>query len=513
MARPGEAQLREDMGRFATDPHGFVKYAFPWGEGELVDYTGPDEWATKVLVEMRDRLQAGDSLDDVIRIAVASGHGIGKSALMGWIVLWCLCTMEDSLGVITANTEQQLRTKTWPQVTKWYNLCIAKHWFELTDTSLYSTAPGHEKTWRFDRVTWSANNTDAFAGLHNLGRRVVLLFDEASSIADKVWEVAEGALTDVGTQIIWIAFGNPTKNQGRFFECFNRFRARWFRLQVDSRTVKITNKKQIGQWIDDYGEESDFVKVRVRGIFPARSSNQLIATEDVDAAMKREAVALVTDPLILSVDVARFGVDQSVIRRRRGRDARTWPAVKLRGADGVLVAQHVMRLCKEHEGRGEVVDAIFIDETGGWGGSPIDHLRYMGFDVVGVNFAAASPKPGFANMRMYIWAEMRAWIREGGALPEDEDLKTDLVNQTYDFAGAKDGGAMILTSKEAMKLDGFDSPDDGDALAISFAFPVISRALRRREAMEDARLDRLTQKRGESGRQDSDWDYDPLANA
>jgi hypothetical protein len=93
---------------------------------------------------------------------------------------------------------------------------INRHWFTYTATALYSADPAHEKTWRVDMTAWSENNTEAFAGLHNKGKRLLLIFDEASAIPDLIWEVAEGALTDEQTEIIWACFGNPTRNSGRF---------------------------------------------------------------------------------------------------------------------------------------------------------------------------------------------------------------------------------------------------------------------------------------------------------
>ena len=86
------------------------------------------------------------------------------------------------------------------------------HWFDVRATSIRSQVPGHETSWRADFITWSEQNTEAFAGLHNKGKRILLIFDEASAIADPVWEVAEGALTDQNTEIIWLAFGNPTRS-------------------------------------------------------------------------------------------------------------------------------------------------------------------------------------------------------------------------------------------------------------------------------------------------------------
>src|SRR6476646_7515831 len=282
-----EQQLVEDIASFTHDPLGFVLYAFDWGHGELTKFPdGPDTWSREVLDEIGQKLRAGviTGLSEAIQIAVASGHGIGKSALVSWLVIWAMSTREDTKGVVTANTDNQLRTKTWAEVSKWYRLCICKHWFKFTATSIYSTDPEHEKSWRIDMIPWSISNTEAFAGLHNQGNRILIVFDEASAIDDKIWEVAEGALTDEDTEIIWVAFGNPTQNVGRFRECFRRFRHRWSCRQIDSRTVRIANKAQLDKFVADYGEDSDFVKVRVRGMFPSASAKQFISTEDVDAA-------------------------------------------------------------------------------------------------------------------------------------------------------------------------------------------------------------------------------------
>ena len=161
------------------------------------------------------------------------------------LVKWALDTCEDTRVVVTANTEKQIINKTWPEVTKWANLAITRDWFKPTATGLISTQPGRERSWRADAVTWSENNTEAFAGLHNKGKRIVLVFDEASGIADKVWEVAQGALTDEGTELIWIVRGNPTKNTGGFRECFGKRRNLWRTRQIDSRTVEGTNKEYL----------------------------------------------------------------------------------------------------------------------------------------------------------------------------------------------------------------------------------------------------------------------------
>jgi hypothetical protein len=124
--------------------------------------------------------------------------------------------MPDTRVVVTTNTDLQLRIQTWPEVTKWHRLTINRDWFKATATAVFSAEPERERLWRADAIPWSVETTEAFAGLHNKGRRVILIFDEAPAISDKIWEVSEGALTDGETEIIWLAFGNPTRNSGRF---------------------------------------------------------------------------------------------------------------------------------------------------------------------------------------------------------------------------------------------------------------------------------------------------------
>ncbi len=301
-----ERQLVDAIAGFAHDPLGFVRFAYPWGEAatELADAAGPRDWQQKLLMELGRRLREGHELGQQLPIlmARASGHGVGKTTVAAWVLHWALSTMPDARVVVTANTDGQLRTKTWPEVTKWHRLSINAHWFRATATAVYSVDPAHERLWRADAIPWSEENTEAFAGLHNKGRRVILIFDEASAIADKIWEVSEGALTDEDTEIVWLAFGNPTRNTGRFRECFGRFRHRWQTGHIDSREVEGTNKAQLEQWVTDYGEDSDFVRVRVKGVFPHAGSMQFIAADLVEAAVARKQADLprvAGEPLVM----------------------------------------------------------------------------------------------------------------------------------------------------------------------------------------------------------------------
>ncbi len=473
-----DQELAEFIASFTHDPYGFVLAAFPWGEkGTPLEHeAGPRVWQAETLKEIGEKLRAGyetgAALMPVLK-AITSGHGIGKSALISWIVWWALSTMTDAKVVITANTEPQLRTKTWPEISKWARVAINSHWFNVLGLSIVSSVPERAKTWRCDAVTWSETNLEAFAGLHNLGRRIVLLFDEASGIADKVFEVAEGALTDEGTEIIWLAFGNPTQPIGRFFECFGKQKARWNGRKIDSRTVEGTNRALFQQWLEAYGEDSDFFRVRVRGEFPRAGSMQFIGQDLVDEAAKRQPEPFLTDATIIGVDVARFGGDQTVIAVRRGRDARLWPWVKLRGADTMTIVAKVIEVADKIK-----ADAIFVD-GGGVGGGVVDRLRQLGRDVFDIQFGAAADRlpiggevHGYANKRTEMWGHMRDWLKTG-TIPDDPELQADLAGPQYGY-GFKDGRDVIqLERKQDMQRRGLSSPDCGDALALTFAYPVI----------------------------------------
>lgn len=466
-----KAKLIRLARRWQRDPLAFAQNAFPWGVGTLAGMKGPDEWQTRVLTAVRDQIRAGKSFDEVFRLAVASGNGIGKSCLVAWLCLWAVSTMADTRGVVTANTETQLRTKTFAELAKWFNLCIFRPWFDMSATSITSRQPGHEKTWRIDAVPWSENNPEAVAGMHNKGKRLLIVFDEASGIADSIWEAIEGAQTDKDTQIMWLCFGNPTRNTGRFYECFNRYRHRWLHWNVDSRTAIASNKDQIQQWVEDYGEDSDFVKVHVRGVFPSSSAMQFIPRSVVDAAASRTLphVDYTRMVAIVGVDVARFGDDQSVITTRFGLDARSMKRQRFRSLDGWDLGAKVAELYNDLKKQGVRKIIINVD-AGGVGASPIDWLRRNGYPVNSINFGAAVvDKARYKNLRAEMWARMRAWLEAGGCIDDDEDLISDLTGVEYGYTPTNQ---LLLEKKEDMKARGLPSPDNADSLALTFALQV-----------------------------------------
>ncbi len=451
------------------DPLLFVEQAYPWGEGDLKG-KAIRGWQRDYLIELGEKLKAGKTnAFKAIQESTASGHGIGKSALVAWLIDWAMCTHEDTKGVVTANTETQLKTKTWAELAKWRRMSAFNKWFTLTATALFSSDPAHEKTWRIDMIPWSERNTESFAGLHNEGKRIILIFDEASAIPDAIWEVSEGALTDPETEIIWAVFGNPTRANGRFRECFRRYRKRWHTRSIDSRTVKgASNPEKIKEWVEDHGEDSDFVKIRVRGVFPATSSSQFIPGDVIEQAMSGPATSLLDDPLVMSLDVARGGDDECVFRFRRGLDGRSMAPIKYPGADmrdSMKLVAVACELLDRHK-----PTAFFVDETG-LGGPLVDRIRQLGHDnCYGIQFSAKSPDARYANMRAYMYFKLLEWFRAGGKVEDSDSLRMELEATDYEPHNARDQ-LKLIGKKEIKKLLGI-SPDDADALALLHAMPV-----------------------------------------
>lgn len=289
--------------------------------------------------------------------------------------------------------------------------------FVLDGTVLRSGEKDKRVTWRTDAIPWSSSNPEAFAGLHNAGRRIVVMYDEASAIDDTIWETTEGAMTDEDTEILWLVFGNPTRPTGRFHSCFTTQSHRWHTWNIDSRDVEGTNKAQLNAWVEDYGEDHDFVRVRVRGQFPRSAANQLIATEDVVQAMERDGdiTPSLRDPLILGIDVARLGEDESVLMWRKGRVAGAHATRTFRRLRIPTLKRRIEEAIQETR-----PNYVFID-GGGPGGALVDMLLEDGYDVREVAFGGRPDDEDYANKRAEMWARMRDWLDgEQPSLPWDD---------------------------------------------------------------------------------------------
>lgn len=476
-------EIQAELAEFVHDPLGFVMSAFPWGEGEMAKEHGPREFQKRFLREIGDHLENIETRHKPFRKAISSGHGIGKSALLAWISCWGLSTFEDCKVIVMAGTGDQLKTKTQPEVAKWFRRAYNSELFEVNVTSVKVREAGREQTWRLDFLTWSEENPQASAGAHNAGKRLIIIYDEAVGIPDVIWQTQEGAFTDADTEIIMIAFSQCARSSGMFFEATHGSqRARWRAEVIDSRTVEGVNVEEINESISLYGDNSDHVRVRWLGLYPLAGEGKFIDLQLVQDAQTRAVLVLSDEPLIAGVDLSWGGSDDTVVRFRRGLDGRSIPPIKIRGEftkNPAVIRERLADVLRSKYD-GQPVSMMFLDNSGvgGNAGTILAGLLQLGLkNVMGVNFGDQAIHDQFYVLRRdEMWGGMKDWLRNGGAIDQDKDLAADLQKPVL-ISDIKQ--RIKLESKEDMKRRlskmGLDStsPDDGDALALTFALPVV----------------------------------------
>lgn len=464
----------------------FVKFIYPWGQPgtPLEHHKGPRDWQLELLQEVTLHIKNNKNAmlqnlpPEVFQEATSSGRGIGKSAILAWIDHWFRSTRIGGTCVVTANTESQLTSRTWPEFGKWLTMALNSHWFEKTSTSirpqqwfqsLIKDELNIDSSYYYSQAqSWSEENPDAFAGVHN-PHGIMVLYDEASGIPFPIWNVTEGFFTEPVLDRYWLVFSNPRRPSGAFFECFHKNRDFWRRRHIDARTVEGTDLKVYEKIIKQNGEDSDVARVEVKGEFPSQGVNQFFNRDIVRRAQTRNVSPDKYAALIMGVDIARGGPNKTVIRFRQGRDARSIKPVKLRGYDNMQVAYKVAELIEKYN-----PDAVNIDA--GAGSGVIDRLRELGYKVNEIWFGATTTKESpYFNKRTDMYGKARDWL-EFGAIDDDKDLEDDLLGLEYIFAG-RDGDKMALESKKEMEKRGLASPDDGDAFVLTFAVPVARRNL------------------------------------
>jgi hypothetical protein len=463
-----EEALRRMMSDLALDPLGFVQTAYAW---PIHNEPGPDDFQRDFLMALGEAVRARrfDGIHPVlpIRMGISSGHGPGKTVLTAWICHWLMSTRRNCRGTVTANTNDQLERKTWAAVREWYQWLITRHWFEINAKAMFRIGEARPM-WNVAPQSCAEENSEAFAGQHAKESTSFYVFDEASAIPEKIWKVAEGGLA-TGEPMIF-AFGNPTRNVGEFHRiAFGTGRDRWTIQVLDTRHTKFSNKTLIQEWIDDYGEDSDFVRVRVRGLPPNQSETQFIGADRIYQAQINLPAMVEHEPLICGVDVSGGGASQTVCAFRRGNDARSIHWITLSGDQTTAHDRQVVvaRLAQAIEDYGPMimnVDSAF--------GSPIvERLKQLGYGPIvrEVNFGAEAPDPHDGNQRAYQWRLMRDWLPKGCIDQKDHRLAADLGAPGYHLNRKQQ---LILEPKEAMQRRGVASPDRGDALSLTFAAPV-----------------------------------------
>ena len=420
----------------------------------------PDAWQARVL----------EAFPHHQRLAMKACKGPGKTAVEAWLAWNFLLTRIEPKVAAVSVTAENLADNLWSEMAKWQQRSpLLQATFEWNKTRIFCRRS--PETWWMSARSWSktadrAQQGSTLAGLH--ADNVLFILDESGGIPDAVMASAEAALSSCVEGHI-VQAGNPTHLEGPLWRACTSERALWHVTEITADPDDPMRSTRVkADWARDqiqkYGADNPWVLVNVFGRFPPGSLNTLIGPDDCREATRRfyrpEDVA--GHARVLGVDVARFGDDASVIFPRQGLIAHR--PLKFRNLDGTQGAGIVAHKWKEWG-----ADAVFIDDTGGWGASWIDNLRRIGHHPVGVGFAGRPNDPRYENKRTEMYFEAIEWIRGGGALPDVPELIAALSQTTYSFRGDR----LLLEPKDQVKQRLGYSPDDADAFALTFAQPAL----------------------------------------
>jgi len=453
---PIDPALADEILSCHDDPYRFVLFAFDWGTGELADWPGPDEWQTAFLKKLRDAIRTRQP-GDVIKMAVKTGRGVGKTAMESWLIMWLMSTRPNFAGFATANTGDQLDDKLWRELALWHQRAINKDWFKWTATRFFHIdAP---TTWGVDALKQNEHNPDALGGLHNAGRGQCAIVDEGSGIAGAIYDVIEATMTDPDSFVF--VFGNPLRKSGRFYEIFTRFAHRWLPFTIDSRTSRVANQNTIRQSIEDYGLDSDYVRMNVLGEFPKQDAQTLIPLPLIEAAYTREVAGNERYKPVWGLDVARFGDDRTALcirRHRKVEKMESW-----RELDTMQTAGRVKAMWDD--AATDDRPSVIVVDVIGIGAGVVDRLRELDLPVRALNVSEQpAVKSKFHRLRDEMWWKGREWFEGMNVSCTDRAVGGELADVLYGFTSA---GQIKVEPKQDIKERLGRSPDVGEAFLLS----------------------------------------------
>lgn len=454
-ARDRIKEWRRDPVKFAREVFNFV----------------PDHWQVDAMNAL------GGEYKPARRLCMKACTGPGKSAtlaVMGWHRLMCFAGKgEHPKGAALSITADNLKDNLWAELSKWQQRSpLLKAAFTWTKEKIY--ANDHPETWFLSARSFAKDaNAEAvgraLSGLHS--QYPFVLLDETGDMPVAVGRAANQIFTGNPRDAAIIQAGNPTSTSGLLYESCTRASDSWeiITITADPQDPKRTPRVSVDhaeEMIRTYGRDNPWVMATILGLFPPTGFNALLGPDDIDAAVKRSyrIEDISNAPVVIGGDVARQGDDSSALARRRGRVA--YPIRTLRIPDTMLLAQQFIMESKAHD-----ADGFFVDETGGYGAGVIDAMRSLGSDCIGVQFGGRPNDYRYYNKRSEMYFELAKWVKEGGQLPDDKELKEELCATTFVYQGDK----FRIVEKEIIKDQIGRSPDKADALALTFAFPVAKR--------------------------------------
>lgn len=443
------------------------------------------------------------SLRDYPMTSVRSGHGIGKSAVEAWSIIWFLVTRPFPKIPCTAPTEHQLSDILWAEISKWLRSSdVLREEIIWTKERVYMK--GHPEEWF--AVARTATTPEALQGFH--AEHVLYVIDEASGVPDKVFEPVLGAMTTEDARLLMM--GNPTRLTGFFYDSHHKNREQYNAMHVDGRDSPHVSKKFVQQIIDMFGLDSDVFRVRVAGQFPKATPDSLIAMEWCENAAKLNQAARGTR-IDIGIDVARYGDDSSVLYPVADK-GKSMPyeqynhnrTTEIAGYAVIMIKHYaieaqadVIRVKVDCDGLGVgVYDNLFdqryemaeeIDKErrrraeespeyrAHWTENESEEIPEINLEFFECHFGGAGGKVDqddpveYSNSTGVMWGTVRKYLKEGKLqLPDDDALFSQLSNRKYTVN--KDG-KLELERKESMKKRGVKSPDIADALALAMYDP------------------------------------------
>ena len=438
-------EWREDAVAFVRDM---------WGSEVL-----RDAQQVSILRAMSPRWAGRDADGKLIQnVAVKSGKSTGKTTAEAWLGLrWLLIWEQCKVGV-TSPSGPQMESVLKPELRHWLGLMPAAWQMKLraTNDGVYASDAPSERFLEF-RVA-ARDRPESMQGIH--APHVLWIVDEAAGIVERaLWGHIEGCWSDPDAWIL--ACSNPTRMACRFFDFFNADRAEWQRLTLSSELSSFGGKAFAERIIKKYGLDDDYTRAHVLGEFPKAYFNSMMSDALVSGAMGKEIrdEDVAHAPVIIAADTNYFGDDPSCIYLRQGLRAKwlgTYPKISTDRMAGLLA-----RFEDEYK-----ADAVLVDMGGTGGGGVYDCLKTMGRKPIKVWFGGAAVNDRrFMNCRVEMWWSVREWLEGGGAIPDREELKTDLTGPTYWYQA---GNKVQMESKEDMRARGLASPNEGDGLVMTF---------------------------------------------
>ena len=417
---------------------------------ETVLHATPQKWQRKAL----------DAIAQNDRVAIKSGHGVGKTAFESWVVLWWLMTHYPCKVAVTANSAHQLSDVLWTEIDRWARNMPSAFKDLLEFKSDKISLKGATDSFAVARTS-RRENPESLAGFHS--PHMLFVVEEASGVPNVIFETASGALSTPGAKIIMC--GNPTRSDGYFYDAFHNDRDKWHCITVSCEEGEYVDPKFIDEMADKYGAESNVFKVRVLGEFPTQSDDVLLPLHLIEDAVTRDVEAGPTTPVVWGLDVARFGGDRSALAKRQGNvlvePIKTWQNKDLMELAGIVLSEYD---AVPYSMRPQ---AIYIDAIG-LGAGLADRLRELDMPAVAVSVSeTASLKDRFNRLRDELFWLCREWFEARDChIPDDGTLMAELSGIRYKYLST---GKLKVESKDEMKRRGQRSPDVADAFVLTFA--------------------------------------------